>query len=80
MTDTRECGWLGCGNPLCEPYCAGVPLYPKHPDPMYKFKRPDGPCKAGYKVYDTSTNFAGEPVCTDCRRTMHLDNGEWVHD
>jgi hypothetical protein len=22
--DTRECGWMGCGNPQCEPVCAGL--------------------------------------------------------
>ncbi len=24
MTDTRECGWMGCGNGICEPVCAGI--------------------------------------------------------
>jgi hypothetical protein len=23
--DARECGWMGCGNPDCEPVCAGLP-------------------------------------------------------
>jgi hypothetical protein len=22
--DTRECGWLGCGDSRCEPFCAGI--------------------------------------------------------
>lgn len=24
-TDTRECGWMGCGHPLCEEFCTGQP-------------------------------------------------------
>jgi hypothetical protein len=23
-SDSRECGWMGCGNPHCEPVCAGL--------------------------------------------------------
>jgi hypothetical protein len=23
--DARECGWMGCVNPDCEPVCAGLP-------------------------------------------------------
>lgn len=25
MSDNRECGWLGCGRPECEPVCKGIP-------------------------------------------------------
>lgn len=56
------------------------PPYPLFSDPANKFKSVLGPCETGMKVYDTSTNFAGEPVCTYCRRTMHLADGVWVHD
>lgn len=33
-SDTRECGWLGCGDARCEPVCAGVPAVEKDAAPL----------------------------------------------
>lgn len=32
QVDRRECGWLGCGRPECEPVCAGLPPRVYDPD------------------------------------------------
>ena len=55
------------------------PALPYHPDPFYKFRKADGPCAVGEKVWDTATGFDGQPCCTDCRQPMVVENGVWVH-
>lgn len=33
--DSRECGWMGCGDPRCEPVCAGVARDDGHDERPY---------------------------------------------